>query len=251
MPKAESAARKALEIDKELPEARAALAAVYALYRWDWNAAKKEFQKAAEVSPNPMVRAWYALCSAGAGEHEHAQREINIAISRNPALPVLKALCGRIHYLNRDFERAVAECENAISLEKFLYLGPLFLGHALRAMGRFEEARSAFLTARDLSDEHPTLLAELGYIHAVLGETTEAIQVIERLRLLGDDHYISPHILSNVYLGLGDLERALLLLEQTYEERGAYLIFLATDPVYDPLRKLSRFGDLIRRVSFG
>jgi serine/threonine-protein kinase len=250
MPKAESAARKALKIDEHLPEARAALAAVYALYRWDWKGAKEEFQKAAEESPNPMVRAWYALCSAGAGEHEQAQREISIAISHNPALPVLRALCGRIYYLGRNFERAVAECENAIALEKFLYLGPLFLGHAMRATGKFDEARNALLTAKDLSDEHPTLLAELGHIHGVMGETREAMKIIEQLGLVGDDRYVSPHLFSLVYLGLGDTERALSLLKQTFAERGAYLIFLTTDPVYDPLRKLPEFDDLVRRVGF-
>lgn len=250
MPKAESAARKALEIDEQLPEARAALAAVYALYHWDWKGAREEFQKAAEGSPNPMVRAWYALCAAGAGEHDQAQREIEIAVNQNPALPVLRALRGRIYYLSRDFERAVAECENAIALEKFLYLGHLFLGHTLRARGRFNEARKALLTARGLSNEHPTLLAELGHIHGVMEETPEAMKIIEQLELEGDERYVSPHLFALVYLGLGDKERALSLLEQTFAERGAYLIFLTTDPLYDPLRKLPKFDDLIRRVGF-
>jgi DNA-binding winged helix-turn-helix (wHTH) protein len=250
MPKAETAARKALEIDEQLPEARAALAAVHALYWWDWNRAKEEFQKAADDSPNPMVRAWYALCSAGAGEPEQARREIEIAISRNPALPVLRALSGRIYYLDRNFQRAISECEKAIALERFLYLGPLFLGHTLRATGRFEEAKTTFMLARDLSDAHPTLLAELGHIHAVMGETQEAMGIIERLESLRRDQYVSPHMLSVVYLGLGDKERALSLLEQTLAERGAYMIFLTTDPVYDSLRKFSRFKDLVQRVGF-
>jgi DNA-binding winged helix-turn-helix (wHTH) protein len=164
MPDAEAAADAALRIDSRLPEARAALAAVRALYHWDWKGAQEEFRAATVDSPNPMVRAWYALCSAAAGAHEQAQREIEMAINRDPALPVLKALRGRIYYLARDFERSLTECRTAMELEQFLYLGPLFSGHTLTAMGRLEEAREAFILARDLSEEHPTMLAERGHI---------------------------------------------------------------------------------------
>src|SRR5262249_12656484 len=52
MPKAETAARKALELDEELAEAHVALAIVLYRYHWDWSAAETEFQRALDLNPN-------------------------------------------------------------------------------------------------------------------------------------------------------------------------------------------------------
>ncbi len=51
-PNAESAARKALEIDDQLAEAHTSLAYATFLYRWDWSGAEKRFQRAIELNPN-------------------------------------------------------------------------------------------------------------------------------------------------------------------------------------------------------
>ena len=50
-----------------------------------------------------------------------------------------------------------------------------------------------------------------------------------------------------LYLGLGEHEKALALLQNSYEERNDYLLNLV-DPLYDPVRNDPRFGEILRGV---
>lgn len=52
--------------------------------------------------------------------------------------------------------------------------------------------------------------------------------------------------ISHVFVG--EMDRALDLLWEAFEMRSAAMVFLATDPSYDPLRGLERFDDLLDRV---
>ena len=52
MPKAEAAARKALELDDTLAEAHASLAGVLFRYYWDWDGAEREFRRALDLDPS-------------------------------------------------------------------------------------------------------------------------------------------------------------------------------------------------------
>lgn len=250
MPNAEQAAKRAVSLDKTLVEAQAALASVQALYWWDWKRAERKFRRAVKVSLNPMLRAWYALCLAAHGEHKRAQGEIEDAVRRDPGSFVLKALRGRVYYLDRQYRRAAAECARAIEMHEYFYLGYLFLGHTLRQQRRFDEAARAFQIAAQLTHEHPTTVAELGHIQALTGDPTPAVQALARLEAEARTQYVSPYLFAHLYLGLGEHDKVFEYLEQTFRERGAYLVFLSTDPVYDSLRGDVRFADLARRINF-
>ena len=252
MPKAEAAVKQALALDDSLAEAHAALASVKALFQWDWPGAEREFKYAVERSPDPMVRAWYALCLAARAEDERARGEIEKALEVDPTSPVLNAISGRIYYLARDYDAAVEQCRQSIEVEGHFYLSYLFLGHALRLRGEHSEALTAFEAATKLIGNHPTLLAELGHEYAAAGESGKASGLLDellKLRSVGGA-YVSPYLVAHIYIGMGDEEMSLSWLEQTYKERGAYLIFLTSDPLYDVFRGNPQFEDLIKRVGF-
>lgn len=54
--------------------------------------------------------------------------------------------------------------------------------------------------------------------------------------------------LAIVYAELQEKEEALRWLEEGYEERSAWIVYLNTDPRYDSLRSELRFRDLLRRM---
>ena len=53
-----------------------------------------------------------------------------------------------------------------------------------------------------------------------------------------------------IYAELQDKDEALRWLENGYEERSAWMVYLKTDTRYDPLRSDPRFCDLMRRMNF-
>ncbi len=54
--------------------------------------------------------------------------------------------------------------------------------------------------------------------------------------------------LAIVYMGLGNKNEAFDWLGKAFEDRSAALVYLAVDPVFDPLRSDSRFADLVQRI---
>jgi len=59
---------------------------------------------------------------------------------------------------------------------------------------------------------------------------------------------VPAYNLATVYVGLGRNEEALTFLGKAYEDRSTALVYLKTDPEFDPLRTEPRFNDILRRM---
>ena len=60
--------------------------------------------------------------------------------------------------------------------------------------------------------------------------------------------YVSSLYIALVYTGLGQRDEALRRLNEAYDERCDYLVYLPTEPLADPLRADPRFDDLLQRL---
>ena len=60
--------------------------------------------------------------------------------------------------------------------------------------------------------------------------------------------HCSAYWMARRYARLGDWERTLALLEQSYDERLPWTVFVQRERLFDPLRPNRRFQDLVRRM---
>ena len=74
--------------------------------------------------------------------------------------------------------------------------------------------------------------------------------MIEEVRHKSLHGYVLPFNRALVYLGLGDHERALDYLEQTYAAHSQWLEFFKMDRIFDPLRSEPRFIALMKKLNF-
>ena len=61
-------------------------------------------------------------------------------------------------------------------------------------------------------------------------------------------YYVSPYCAAMVRGALGEADQAFQRLEQCYEQRDQWLVWLKVDPMVDGLRPDPRFSDLAQRV---
>ena len=61
---------------------------------------------------------------------------------------------------------------------------------------------------------------------------------------MANERYVSPVLLSQVALGLGEKGRALDYLRQAYEIRAADLVWIGVRPVFDSVRSEAAFVGL-------
>lgn len=244
-PKARDAAQKALAIDHSLAEAYGALAMIKAGYDWDWAGADQAFQQAIERNPHyATAHQWYAEFLTGMGRHHEALEHIRQAQQLDPLSLIIKSVEALNLNYARDYDGAIAQCKRVISLDPSFGEVYAYLGFAYEQKGMFREAMDAY-------QNYSTLM----------GYNTPVAAAIRSSPVLDARDYWKKRVeLSKPPTGseleavealaqLGEIDKALALLERACAKRSYGILYLKVHPNLDPLRRDPRFQELVRRVA--
>jgi TolB-like protein/tetratricopeptide (TPR) repeat protein len=249
-PKAMAAAKKALELDDTLAEAHTTLALVIWYYEFDFAQASREFQRAIELNPNyAIAHQQYGNNTLSAlGRFDDAIVEGKRAVELDPLSLIINADLGTDYYFARRYDECIAQLRKTVELDPGFYYVRLNLGEALAAKGAFDEAIAEYQKAHALNDD-PFVLGLLGHAYASSGNKTEALKILDQLKELSKQHYVSAYSFAVLYVGLGDKEEALRWLEQSYQDRaGNDIGWIRVDHLLDPLHGDPRFEALAEKI---
>jgi TolB-like protein/DNA-binding winged helix-turn-helix (wHTH) protein/Flp pilus assembly protein TadD len=250
MPKAEEAARKALELDDTLSEAHDALGYVELIYRWDWPAARQHLQRAIELNPgNALAQDHYANYLSAIGRHAEAFAASERARELDPLSLLIQANNGLYFFLGRDYDRAIDREHNALELDAKCVTCRAYLALALVQSRRLPEALKEARLVR-LTDANPLDVATAMTAIAAAGQRAEAEALLRSLQQLRKQRWVCPYELGTTYLTLGDKEQALRELENAYQAHSICMVWARNDPRLDPLRSEPRFQAILQRMSF-
>jgi len=243
-PKARSAAEAAVEFDSTLFSAYATLGRVDYLYSWDFAAAERNYRRSTELGPRPGMDPGYLAAMKRNTEAIAAARR---AIELSPLSLLAQAVAARPYYMARRYPEAIAQAQRVLRDDSTFSRAHFWLGLAYEQTDRLPEAiRELQATIRWAgADSVPVYLAALGHAYAVAGQPYQARRLIEALKARS---YISPVDIATIYTGLGARDRAFEWLERAFIGRAYGLVFLPTDPRFDPLRSDPRYVALMRRV---
>jgi TolB-like protein/DNA-binding winged helix-turn-helix (wHTH) protein/Tfp pilus assembly protein PilF len=245
---AETAARKALEIDNDVAEAHAALGYVN-YFNWNWATAEEEFKHSVELNPNyASARSQYASYLICRGRIDEALAEINRAQELDPLSLSISANRGQILENARRYEEAIVQLRRVIAIDPNHYQGHWILALTYLANNQFDEAISASEKAVAVSERAPAALGVLGLAYGLAGRKREANKVLKELSQLQQQRYVTPMAFTYVYIGLGDKDQSFAWLEKAYQERSNPIAFFKVNPTVDPLRSDPRFADILKRI---
>jgi TolB-like protein/DNA-binding winged helix-turn-helix (wHTH) protein len=248
-PKARQAAQRALEIDPTLAEAETSFATVKFNYDWDWAGAEEGYQHAIQLNPSyATAYQRYSLLLTAMGRFQEGFSQINKARELDPLSFSINFSLGWRLYLARQYDRAIVQLRNTLDMDPSYELPHLILGQAYEEKGSFDLAIPELRKAVDLSHGTPLMLSALAHAYAQAGKRTEALQLLTELEAASKHQYVSPYYLAIVYIGLGEKEMALSLLEKAFTDRSNGLIFMAVEPELDPIRSEPRFVALERKL---
>src|SRR6184192_2917470 len=249
-PKAAAAAKKALELDDTLAEARTSLALAIWLYDFNSSQAISEFQRAIELNANYAIahQQYGNNTLAALGRFDDAIVEGKRAVELDPLSLVINTDLGSDYYYARRYDEAIAQLRKTLEMDPGFYIAHLVLGQMLDAKGAHDAAIMECQKARALNDD-PTVLGVLARAHGLSGNKMEAEKILDQLKKLSQERYVSAYSFALIYLGLGDKEQALRWLEQSYQDRaGSDIGFIRVDPLLDPLRGDPRFEALAEKI---
>ena len=249
MPKLKEAAGKALSLDDSLAEAHTLMAIADAAYDHDYPAAEKEFKRGVQLNPgSPFVHEWYAYVLTGLGRNEEAEVELKRAQDLDPLSDTVGLLYG-LHYVFSDqFDAAIDQSRKMIQADPNFWFGHFFLGWAQARKGNYEEAIKELNEAVRLGAS-PYAQGYLGYAYAKSGQSAKAREVAQQMEEAAKKSYVPKYQIALVYVGANDKEKALNLLEQSYDDREEIMTFLKVDSTWTPLRADPSFQSLLHRAN--
>ena len=249
LPRAEVAAKKALELDESLAEAHTSLG-LLSFYNLDFQRATKEFERAIALNPNyATAHHWYGLGPLRCvGDFEKAIAELKRALQLDPLSSIINADLGAALVTARRYDEGIAQLRKTIEMDPYFYYAYLNLGKALQLNGQLDEAVADYKKAAALNDD-PLVLGLLAQGYARLGQRDEALKTLEQLQQAASRRYVWSYTFAFVNIALGENDKAIDFLERDYREHADYeLALIKVDPMLDPLRGDPRFEALVSKV---
>ncbi len=139
---------------------------------------------------------------------------------------VIRANLAWISYQARQYDQAINYCREALDLEPNFVLAQFYLGISLARLRQFDEAIAVLKQAVEASGAGALVKAGLANAYAESGDWESAL----------------------IYAGLRERDRALQMLEDTFEERYCWIVHIKSEPAFDVLRKEERFVGLLTRM---
>lgn len=251
IPKARSAAMRAIEAHDALAEAYEALAHVRILHDWSWLDAEREFKRAIQVNPGyATAHQRYSLLLTVMGQLSEAIAEIKRAQELDPLSLIINTDVGLIFYIAHQYGQAVEQCRNVIEMDPNFGVAHFALGLAYEQKGAYKEAIAELQKAITASGGITVMTGALGHAYAVSGKRDKAQKVLDESKELSKQRYVSPYSIATIYVGLGEKDQAFEWLRKAYEDRSVWLIHLhlKADPRLDGLRSDPRFTALLKKM---
>lgn len=247
--KAESAARKALELDESLAEAHISLGYSLLVYERNYEKARQEFERAIKLRPGyATAHDYYAYYLTAMGDMTKAIAERETARKLDPVSPLLTTALGEAYYQNRQFDLAIQMAQKALELDSAYPVSMINLARAYEQAGQHQQARAIYQKMLGFAPDDPGVLSLMAHEYAVSGDATSARKIEAQLEAMRSQRYVAALYIALIWTGLGDRDRAFHWLDQAYDEDCEYLVYLSTEPAADPLRSDPRFPQLLQKL---
>ena len=246
--RAAEAVARALELDPQLGDAHGTAGYLKMVREFDWSAAEAGLRRALDLSPgSAYVHDLFARACWAIERYDEAlplarrAQELDPLAHRND-LTTMLLRAGR-------YDQALAQARDAAEVDPRGPRARATLGWACFFNGRREEAVAELERAVALSARNSLWLGQLGQAYAMTGETSKARAIASELEKRGEQAFVSPYHLAYVYTGLGEVDRAMELLERAVADRTGATYSIKGSFLFAPLRGHPRFQALMRTMN--
>lgn len=238
--KARLEVKKALELDKNLPQAHSVLATIQLFYDWDWKAAEACFKRALELDPSLI--GGQATIARMQGRYDDAIRLNHRAIELDPlsigsynALGFNAVAAGKLQEAEKAFKKVLELNPSYETVH--IYLGTIYLleSNPTKALAEMEQVQSP--------NWRPYGLA---LVYHALGKKKEADAALTEY--INDFQSVAAMQIAEIYAYRGDSDKAFEWLERAYRQRDSGLIFIKGDRLFDKVKQDPRYNALLKKM---
>lgn len=252
-PEAKKAAQKAIELDNQLPEAYTSLGFVSMCFDRDYKNAFQALETAIRLNPGSAnAHTIYSICLAITGRHEESIQAGRKALELDPLTPMMSINLGGRYYYARQYDLCIESVRKSMEVDPDFKIAHFYLAYFSNQMQKYkkEALESIHKLIDDFGRKNPAFLSALAIILASSGDREGAEQVLDEIKDLSKENYVSFFWLAIIYVVLGRYDEAFEYFEQAYRTREVLMIFLNVDPIFDRIKPDPRFQSLLRKMNF-
>src|SRR6266487_2835956 len=238
-------AKRALQLDPDLPEALTARFSIQFLYDYDWRGGAETIRRAQALAPSD---------------------------------PVILISAAQVAAIFRDYAGAVDLARQAVALDPVNAQVRVYLANALLQARRPAETRAEYERVAELNPSTPWAFAGRGMAYLFEGKNAEALAAAEHetsefarlvvsavalwnlhrkeesdaalATLIKDDGDVGAFQIAEVYSGRGDNDQAFAWLDRARRQQDGGLAYFPNDPLLDPLRPDPRWTTFQRSMGW-
>ena len=233
VPKAEAAARRAVQLDGTLASAHHVLGEILQVYYWRWDEARAAFRRAGEARKTAVER--HHRVGQGLirdGHFDEAAAQFDLAQKADPLSPDGLIVAATLYRRAGQHDRAVGALRQAIATAPTHARAHFQLGMTLMRMERAEEAIGACQAAAEASNGNPRFEACVGIAAAAAGRVSDARRILDHLQARARREYVSSFGIAWIHDALGDKAAELSAFERAYQDRAVELSHLRDYPPF-------------------
>jgi tetratricopeptide (TPR) repeat protein len=236
-------AKRAVELAPRLADAHLALGYVMFSGQLDVNGARPSYDKAYQLGRgNADIGLLYALYCSRAGRADEAREAIGRALLLDPINARVHRAAGSIEYAARRYDSAFKPLRRALELNPKITNVHGLIAYSLLQLNKFEEAKAEF-AAEPVAVFR---LSGLAIAEHKLGNRPAAEKAMaELIKEMGDAALYQQ---AEVMAQWGNADEAVARLWRARAVGDSGLIYLATDPLLDPVRKHPEFIKLLNEL---
>jgi TolB-like protein/Tfp pilus assembly protein PilF len=249
--KALAAANRALQLDEGLAEAHVTRGGIILLYDHCPAEVEREYQRAIALNPNfAAAHIQYAMLLSRTGRGSAASAEAERALKLDPLSLMTNLQAGWVYWWTGENERAIAQFKKTLELDPNYPQAHYNLGGCYAAAHRYPEAIQSYKKALELGMPQFIGQALLAHTLGKSGNRREAVALIARLdEQAKREPGQSKMALALAYLGIGDRERAIQLLQEALRSHEGSLENIFVEPLWkEDLRDDSRFQAIVQAL---
>jgi tetratricopeptide (TPR) repeat protein len=220
---------------------------------FNWKSAERHIRDALAVDPVPPLArlrcGLYFLTPQGRLDEAVAQYQK--ALETDPLSMMAHFGLAFCFYCQRKYDAAIEHAARATDLYPEYWLVHLAMGMALSQKGALQESIASLEKTVQLSPSFTLATGFLAAAYARSENPDHATTLIEELKLKSTKQYVSPTCFAIYHAALGDSEKAIEYLQNSFADRDPYVTRMAAEPYFDFLHSDSRYRHLLGRMNLG
>jgi len=247
-PRAMKAAERALELDPQSAEGHAAVGRAQFLFDWNFAAAERSLARSlaldAEYMPAYQAMAWL---KSARGQHAEATAAARRALQLDPVNTARYTELSWVLALGGRYDEALREIERALQLNPRSFETYLMKGWTYELTGQPDAAFAAYREGLRIGGAPEEALRRIEAVYRAEGLAGYYRGWLDRQPRNGSGP-MSDTWRAQLYVRVGDMDRAIESLEQAYRKREGALAWVNVEPTFDVLRSDARFQHIAARV---